>query len=111
MAELMLHNSYPLVYLITVGLCRIRGRPKANIFDQVLPHSVARWTSFASDGTSTAPSGLTFSAATLFSLNGLFNVTLYALTRPGVFPSRKEAQTDIATMEGDEDVVGGMAPT
>lgn len=65
-----LHHSYPAVYTITV-----------------FPMTVTRWMSFS--GASVPFAATAFASVTFWS-SGLFNVILFAITRPRLLPSRSK---------------------
>jgi hypothetical protein len=72
---LTLRHSYPAVYTFTV-----------------LPIAIARWISFVK-GNKAVPFEATVVAAIFFASSGLFNVVLFALTRPTLVPVRRQAHT------------------
>lgn len=67
-SSLMCLASYPAVYIIAVA-----------------PMAIVRWMAFSGY---IVPSAATLIASILFSFSGLFNVILYASTRPKLMPTR-----------------------
>ncbi|KLO07591.1 hypothetical protein SCHPADRAFT_945165 [Schizopora paradoxa] len=75
--RLLLTNSYPLIYTITV-----------------LPIAIVRFKAFRGGH---IPFGATVLADAIFSFSGLFNVILFSLTRPSLLP-RRDSQMRALTL-------------